>query len=160
MIAEIFWITEFLATMPRPRGNDWLEDEIKSYKSFGVDIIVSLLETDEIIELELEEERSFCEKHEIDFLNFPISDYQTPKSFEETFDFVKKLNGFISEKKKVAIHCRQGIGRASLIAACILILQGLETEKVFDLISDKRRRKIPDTQEQIDWVKSFAEKFL
>ena len=67
MRAEIFWINEFIATMPRPRGNDWLEDEIISYKTFGVDVIVSLLETEEIIELELEKERILCEKYEIEF---------------------------------------------------------------------------------------------
>ena len=158
MIAEIFWITDFLATMPRPRGNDWLEDEILSYKKFGVDVIVSLLEMDEIIELELEKERSFCEQHEIEFLDFPISDYQTPNSFEETRGFVKKLNGFLLEKKRVAIHCRQGIGRASLIAACVLIFQGVAVEKVFGLITEKRNRKVPDTQQQIDWVKQFAQR--
>ncbi len=160
MIAEIFWITDFLATMPRPRGNDWLEDEIKSYKNFGVDVIVSLLERDEIIELELEKERNFCQEYEIEFLNFPIGDYQTPKSFEDTFNFVKKLNDFILSGKKVAIHCRQGIGRSSLIAACLLLLQSIDFTQVFELISEKRNRKIPDTQEQIDWVKQFAQKFL
>ena len=51
MRAEIFGITDSLATMPRLRGNDWLEDEIISYKNYGVEVIVSLLETDEIIEL-------------------------------------------------------------------------------------------------------------
>ena len=158
MIAEIFWITDFLATMPRPRGNDWLEDEIISYKKFGVKVVVSLLEIDEIIELELKKERSFCEQHEIEFLNFPISDYQTPNSFEETRDFVKKLGGFILEKRRIAIHCRQGIGRASLIAASVLIFQGVEVEKVFGLISEKRDRKVPDTQKQIDWVKQFAQR--
>ena len=160
MIAEIFWITDFLATMPRPRGNDWLEDEIRSYKNFGVNVIVSLLESDEIIELELEKERKFCQEYEIEFLSFPIRDYQTPESFEDTLDFVKKLNDFILKGKKIAIHCRQGIGRSSLIAACLLLLQGVDLIQVFELISVKRNRKIPDTQEQIDWVKQFAQKFL
>lgn len=159
MIAEIFWITDSLATMPHPRGNDWLEDEIISFKNFGVDVIVSLLEPNEIIELELEKERSFCRQYEIEFLNFPVSDFQTPESSEETFSFVKKLNNFILEKKKVGIHCRQGIGRSSIIAACILILQGINIENAFALISEKRQCKVPDTQAQIDWVKNFAQKF-
>lgn len=160
MIAEIFWITDSLATMPRPRGNDWLEDEIKSYKNFGVDVIVSLLENDEIIELELEEERNFCQQNEIEFLSFPIRDYQIPEDFKETLNFTQKLNQLIIENKRIAIHCRQGIGRSSLIASCVLILQGIEFEKVFNLITEKRGRKVPDTQEQVDWVKKFSEEFL
>lgn len=57
MRAVIFWITDLLATMPRPRGNDWLKDEIVSYENYAVDVVVSLLETDEISELEIEKEQ-------------------------------------------------------------------------------------------------------
>ena len=150
MLAEIYWITDYLATMPRPRGNDWLEDEIISYKKSGVDIVVSLLEQDEIYELEIEKG--------IIFLNYPIGDRQTPKSFTETLEFVRKLQNFITQGKKVAIHCRQGIGRASLIAVSVLVLQGYLVENAFEKIIEFRGCQVPDTQEQIDWVKSFAQK--
>jgi len=157
--AEIYWINDFLAIMPRPRGNDWLEDEIISYKSFGVGVVVSLLEQNEIYELEIEKEEFWCNDKEIIFLNFPISDRQIPKSFKETSEFVEKLQQFVKENKKIAIHCRQGIGRSSLIAASILVLQGYSVEDAFKKIVCARRCQVPDTQEQIDWVKSFAESF-
>src|ERR1700759_4273589 len=100
--------------MPRPRGNEWLEDEIISLKNFGVGVIVSLLESGEITELELDKERIYCERNEIVFLNFPIIDRYVPASFEETLSLAGKLKDFIDKKKKVAVHCRQGIGRSSL----------------------------------------------
>jgi hypothetical protein len=62
MLAEIYWITDSLAIMPRPRGNDWLEDEIISYRNYGVDIVVSLLESSEIYELEIEKEEFWCKE--------------------------------------------------------------------------------------------------
>lgn len=40
-----------LAIMPRPRAGGWLEDEIASWKESGVDVVVSLIERAEIIEL-------------------------------------------------------------------------------------------------------------
>lgn len=146
--------------MPRPRGNDWLEDEIVSYKNYGVDVVVSLLETDEIFELEIENEQFYCEANGVIFLNFPIGDRQTPQSFEETHRFIKKLNDFVEEGKKVAIHCRQGIGRASLIAACVLTLRGFSIKNAFGKIIEKRGCEVPDTKEQSDWVKNFAEKIM
>jgi protein-tyrosine phosphatase len=160
MRAEIFWINNSLAVMPRPRGNDWLEDEIISYKHFGVDVIVSLLENHETIELELESEQIFCEKHEIKFFSFPIADRDTPLYFENTHEFVKMLNDFIFDGKRIAIHCRQGIGRASLIASCVLVLQNMSAEDAFRQIEVSRTCKVPDTPEQIDWVKEFANKLL
>ena len=38
--------------MPKPRGNDWLEDEIKGLKSLGYNLVVSFLEKSEEIDLE------------------------------------------------------------------------------------------------------------
>ena len=159
MRAEIFGINDFLAIMPRPRGNEGLEDEIISLKSFGVKAIVSLLEPGEIIELELDMEPVFCERNEIIFLNFPIADRQVPASFEETLTLVKKLSDFIDAGKKVAIHCRQGVGRSSLIAACVLVFQGASSKNVFERIAKARSCQVPDTNEQIDWVALFANKF-
>lgn len=160
MRAEIYWITDYLAIMPRPRGNDWLEDEVISYKNYGVDVVVSLLQASEIYELEIEQEENLCKENEIIFLNFPIADRQIPQSFEETLNFVRKLQNFIEKDKKIAIHCRQGIGRSSLIAACVLILQGFSTGNAFEEIIKARGCEVPDTEEQITWVKTFAQKLL
>ena len=157
MLAEIYWITENIAIMPHPRGNDWLEDEIISYKNFGVDVVVSLLERSETYDLDIVEEEFWCNEKGVIFLNLPIADRQTPEYFEQTLNFVKKLQSFIEENKKIAIHCRQGVGRSALIAACLLVLQGFSVEDAFRKISDARGCEVPDTEEQINWVKSFAQ---
>lgn len=47
MKAELFWIDGpwqgRLAVMPRPRGGDWLEDEIVSLNKMGISVLVSTL---------------------------------------------------------------------------------------------------------------------
>jgi hypothetical protein len=40
-----------LAIVPRPRGGDWLEDELDQMKRAGVDVLVSMLQVDEAAEL-------------------------------------------------------------------------------------------------------------
>jgi len=157
MLAEIYWITENLAIMPHPRGYDWLEDEIVSYKNFGVDVVVSLLERSEAYDLDIVKEEFLCSEKGILYLNLPIADKKVPEYFEKTSEFIKKLQSFIDENKKLAIHCRQGIGRPSMIAACLLVLQGFSVEDAFKKIADARGCEVPDTEEQRNWVKLFAQ---
>lgn len=158
MLAEIYWITENLAIMPHPRGNDWLEDEIASFKEFGVDAIISLLEPIESYDLEITKEEYWCKEKGILFLHFSIPDRDIPTYFDEAKIFIKKICELMNEGKKISIHCRQGGGRSSMIAASILILQGFSVETAFELIKEKRGCQVPDTLKQIDWVKNFAEK--
>jgi hypothetical protein len=69
-----------LGIMPRPRGGDWLDDEIQSLKRSGVEAVVSLLETQEIIELDIAEEQVLCEANGISYLSFPTPDWNVPPS--------------------------------------------------------------------------------
>jgi hypothetical protein len=45
-----------LAVAPRPRGGDWLDDEMLDWKKAGVNVIVFLLADDEVREFALEKE--------------------------------------------------------------------------------------------------------
>jgi protein-tyrosine phosphatase len=159
MQVKIYWISELqcgrIGIMPRPRGGDWLEDEIISLGESNVDAVVSLLEPDEISELELEQEEIFCQKHGIAFLSFPIPDRNIPSSIMATQKFVQQLMNFLSERKTFVIHCRQGIGRSSMIAACVLVKNGLSVGDAFEKIARARGCPVPDTQEQCDWVGRF-----
>jgi hypothetical protein len=69
-----------LGVLPRPRGGDWLEDEIKSLKSMGVEVLVSLLTAEETAELDIDKETDFCAAANIDFICFPIADRGVPTS--------------------------------------------------------------------------------
>lgn len=157
MRVSIYWInltnTGRLGTMSRPRGDDWLEDEIRSLHEQGVDVVVSLLEAHEIAELALDEEAACCARLGLTYLSFPIPDYSVPASREQTLALLRKLDDFLNAKKNIVIHCRQGIGRASLIAAALLVLRGVSADEAFTKISVARGRAVPDTDAQRDWVK-------
>ena len=89
--------------MPRPRGGDWLEDEIRSLKMSHVDAVVSLLETEEITELEITEEKSLCEANDISYLSFPIKDRNIPFSKRDTLDFARMLAHLLQGGRSVVI---------------------------------------------------------
>lgn len=59
--------------------------------------------------------------------------------------------------KSVAIHCRQGVGRSALVAACVLVLRRVLVNEAFEKIEEARGCAVPDTEEQRAWVSQFAE---
>ena len=144
--------------MARPRGGDWLPDEIKALRACGVDILISLLTAPEVSELDLEEEGTCCESQGIAYLSFPILDRSVPPFSAQTFLFLEKLSLHLSEGKHLALHCRHGLGRAVLMAASLLVLTGVAPEEAFDQLSQARGYTVPETQEQRAWVVAFSQR--
>jgi protein-tyrosine phosphatase len=62
----------------------------------------------------------------------------------------------LRDGRSIAIHCRAGIGRSSMIAACALILCGIDAAEALALIKAARGVSVPDTDEQRDWVIAFG----
>jgi protein-tyrosine phosphatase len=157
---EIFWVRGIaparLALMPRPRGGEWLEDEIAGWKRASIDTVVSLLESHEIRDLELQGEERLCQAAGIDFLTFPIADRGVPRSEGKLADLALGLHRHIEQGRSVAIHCRVGVGRTGLVAGCLLHLIGVPSEDIFHLLSRSRGLAMPDTAAQADWVERFC----
>src|SRR5262245_12146072 len=124
MRTEMFWIEGVgkgrLAVLPRPRGGDWLEDEVRSLRASGVDVLVSLLTREEIRDLDLADEAGCCAACGIEFVSFPFADRGVPVSAPAALALVRRLAALMAGDRGVAVHCRQGIGRSSLVAACVL----------------------------------------
>jgi len=160
MRTELHWIEGpwrgRLAILSRPRGGDWLQDEVREWRASGVDVAVSLLTDSEIADLDLGQEADLCKANGIQFFAFPIVDRGVPPSRTATLDFVKKLDSLLAEGQNLALHCRQGIGRSALIAACLLVLSGLAPAITFRRISAARGCSVPETSEQRHWVLEFA----
>lgn len=164
MRTELYWIEGpwlgRLAIMPRPRGGDWLEDEISSWQRLGIEAIVSALTKEEIAELDLIQEKEQCEKAGIEFLVFPIADRGVPLSAKDTWELVRRLEPELACGKKIAIHCRQGVGRAALLAACVLASSGVDPATAWERIAAARGCAVPDTHEQREWVMQIARDML
>jgi protein-tyrosine phosphatase len=160
MGSELYWIPTDapgrLAIMPRPRGGDWLQEEVRAWRDAGVDVIVSLLSEEEIRDLELAEEQSLCNAQGIEFVAFPITDRGVPPAKDAVIELACKLHRHLVEGKNIAIHCRQGIGRAALIAICVLVMGGLEFAQAVDRVGKSRGITVPETSEQLRWIKDFA----
>ncbi len=159
MLAEVYWIKGIawrLAILPRPRSGEWLEDEIRSLRSQGIDVLVSLLTPDEVAELELEQEAACCASTGIEFLSLPIEDRSVPPDPHAATVLIERLATDLRGGKAVGIHCRVGIGRSALVAACVLARLGMDINDAFRISGQARGCTVPDTQEQATWADQFA----
>jgi len=141
--------------MAHPRGNDWLEDEIKTLRQAGIDVLISLLTHSEIRELKLIAEPDLCLAEGIEYLALPVIDRQVPPFQPATFDFLARLNDLLMQGKHLVIHCRMGIGRSALVAASLLVITGMTTDNAFEHVAEARGFSVPDTDDQKEWVLRF-----
>ena len=160
---QLFWIDGpwpgKLALAARPRGGDWLEDEMNAWAQSGVGTVVSLLTPDEELSLGLEQESAEATAHEMRFTAFPIEDRQVPSSPSELAQTLEELDNELQNGRNVVVHCRQGVGRSGLVGACLLVNKGLNSQRAIDLISAARGIPVPETAEQRRWIDFYASSF-
>ena len=143
-----------LYVMPKPSA-EWLLDDVTYFHSKGITKVVSLLQAGEEYELGLSKERELCEAAGIQFSSFPIEDRGLP-SINPFKKWVTDLYAELQSGEHITLHCRAGIGRTGLLAACLLIKDGYAAQVAIDQVSAARGVSIPDTQAQYDFICDYA----
>jgi len=160
MPTKIYWLDEKwpgrVALAARPRGGDWLSDEVTDWKRAGISMVVSLLEPEEERDLDLSGESAEIRKQGLEFSSVPIPDCHVPRSETKLISALNEMDRLLAEGKNVLVHCRQGVGRTGLIAACLLVRKGLSPGAAVDKISVARGVTVPETEEQREWIDHFA----
>lgn len=156
MRPDLFWIPGpwkgKLAISGRPRGGDWLEAEVDGWRDAGLEVILSLLETDEAEQLGLKDERLLTESTGLQFLSFPIPDRGVPPSTTDAMRLLAEIISALEAGRNVAVHCRQSVGRSGLVAAGALIRTGIGMREAVDAVSRARGLPVPETSGQLQWL--------
>ena len=148
-----------LAIASRPRGGEWLEDDVRALRAAGVDVLVSLLSGPEVVELGLAAEQALAQSQGIEFVSFPIEDRGVPR-VAPTEELQACIADLLAEGKTVAVHCRSGIGRSTIVVAPVLAIAGVPLDVAFRRIEEARGLSVPDTPEQKAWVETFVKQAL
>lgn len=159
-MTKVYWLNGpwkgKVALAARPRGGDWLADDIADWKRVGIQSILSLLTTEEQLELGLPDEGREVQRQGMKFSSFPIPDLQVPRSEAKLAETLDDVAGTLSNGRNVLIHCRQGIGRTGLVAACLLVKSGMSPGAAVETVSAARGIPVPETPEQRDWIDRYA----
>jgi protein-tyrosine phosphatase len=160
MRTELHWVdgpwSGKLALASRPRGGDWLEEEMAAWRRAGIDTVLSLLTPEEEQDLDLKREAQEAKARGMKFDSLPIRDCQVPNSESELSAALDRLDADLTAGKNVVVHCRQGIGRTGLVAACLLVTKGLTPKAAVKTLSAARGTPVPETDEQRRWIDHYA----
>lgn len=115
-----------------------------------------MLTKNEMKELGLLLEQEECRAYGVEYLNFPIEDRGLPGNVARFKEFVGQIATRSKRGKSVAIHCRAGIGRSSLLLCSVLVRLGFTCGQAWSLVQDARGCPVPDTLEQKAFVERFA----
>ena len=141
-----------IAIVARPRGGDWLCDELSALSNEGIDVLVSMLTEEESIELGLDKESEECDAAAIKFVNLPVADRSVPSDKDAFLRDVERLTKLVRGGRFLGVHCRASIGRSSVLAVSVLVRLGWDANDAFDAVESARGCSIPDTPEQRQWV--------
>ena len=137
-------------------GKAWT-DKLSNH---GINIVVSMLRSDESEYLYVSNEAKVLEKLGLTFKQFPITDLGCPDNEGDFAQFLKQLYQEIKDGKKLYVHCHAGIGRAGLVSCGLLALNGKPLDDIYDYLEQKRGLKSPQTENQRIWFKVFAKQYL
>ena len=141
-----------LWVMARPAPADGERDGFQALARHGLTAVVSLLERSEALELELGDEAARAGRHGLRFASWPIPDRGVPESAHAFGRFVRAMRADIAGGDRTVVHCRAGIGRTGLVAAAVLVADGVGVEDAFGRVSRARGVSVPDTPEQARWL--------
>ncbi|MBL7498150.1 tyrosine protein phosphatase [Frankia sp. CNm7] len=144
-----------VSIMARPRGFDWIADEMAALAASEVDVVVCALTQPELDTLGLAGEAEAARAAGLRHIAMPIPDRQVPE-MAAVLPTLTSLADDLREGAHIATHCRYGIGRASLLAAALLVLNGTTPQVAWTRIQHARGLPVPDTAEQREWTKQLT----
>ena len=140
----------------RPRGDDWLEDDLRQIHRQEIETVVSMLESWEAKSLGLAGEGAFCHELGLRFVSYPIPDRSAPSNRSGFDVLVSALADRLQTGEKIGVHCRGCIGRSTIVAACTLIKRGWTAKDALEAIEAARGCMVPDTEEQVEFILDFG----
>jgi atypical dual specificity phosphatase len=99
---------------------------------------------------------SSISRHSLAEVHLPVRDF-TPPSPEQLDHGVEAIAGALAEGKRVAVHCRAGLGRTGTLLACYLVYTGLSPEEAINRVREARPGSI-ETRSQVAAVWAYAER--
>ena len=148
-----------LTIAPGKRDGRWNRDltaDLRRLRDhYHVDLLVSLLEPHEYKALGIATLASAAEEAGIDVMQLPIQDVSVPTSVAACGPTVAAMVTALEAGQTVVVHCRGGLGRSGLVAACCLVACGAEPDAAIARVREARPGAV-ETSEQVRFVARFG----
>lgn len=124
---------------------DW-EEDVSFLRVRGIDYLISLTEEPLLKEA--------AAKVGFGFYHFPIRDMDIPMP-RDASKAIHELNQILQEHHVPLIHCKAGLGRTGMIAACFMVSRGQTPEEAITYVR-KIQPKFIQTRNQENFIYNFS----
>ena len=129
----------------------WARDltvDLRGLRELKTTTLVCLLPDDELDFLKIAALPESAEQFGLAFRRFPFDDGGIPHDEPRFDEFLDELAGDFQKRAHLVIHCRGGLGRSGLVAACLLLRLGF-CESAADAIRKVREARGPRAVETV-----------
>lgn len=131
--------------------------DMQTLAAEGVNVLAPLIEDFEFDMLGMDGYHAAAELNNLHVKPFAIPDQHAPPRRRDFAGFVDELMTDLLDGRSVVVHCRGGLGRAGLAAACLLVQGGMAAQEAIALVRRTRDPKAIETREQEQFVHDFAD---
>jgi len=119
---------------------DSMTDDLLNIRNWGATTLITLLDESELHSLGVTALPRKAIAHHLLWLHLPLRNLGIP---DEKFDIQwawagPRLCQWLREGQRIAIHCKEGIGRAGLVAARLMIELGTPPEEAINTVQKAR----------------------
>jgi hypothetical protein len=120
-VADTYWVVPgrlLAGAHPGSRSRAQAMDRLRRFLECGVTCFIDLTEPDETPAYETLLPFATPDGRRIEYLREPIPDHGVPASRETMARILAMLDAALESGHLVYLHCRAGIGRSAMAAAC------------------------------------------
>jgi len=136
----------------------FLENLLIEYRSRRVKLVVTLLDSNEIEDLEIISFSKLLMDNGFNWIHCPIRDRSTCNDQKKIRTLLEDIKEVLKQNDSVLIHCHAGLGRTGLLAATFLVSMGLTADSAIKTIRKTRPGSI-ETIEQERYIEEWNFRF-
>lgn len=142
-------------------GDPWnrsLTADLQVISNSGFDIVVSLIEEHEFVDLQVTKlQQGETKNYDMEWISIPIEDQNVPKI--DAFSRLNLILDSLNEGQSLFVHCMGGLGRAGTVVAWLLTHHGFTSIEAIQKVREIRPGAIENNLQE-DWVHMSSGKRL
>lgn len=165
-VEDCYWLVPgrlLVGAHPGARSRAQAMDRLRRFLESGVTCFIDLTEPDETPSYEALLPFATPGGRRIEYLREPIVDHGVPAGRETMARILAMLDGALASDHIVYLHCRAGIGRSAMAAACWLAGRAGDTGRALAQLADAWPQaaqsrfwpRVPETEQQRRFVEDW-----
>ena len=111
-------------------SGEYTQNDVFTIQKLGVKCVIDM-RSESIFD------QSLFESIGINYFNIPVDNYFAPE-LDQIDNAIEFINSNISVDNNILIHCKEGVGRSSLIIIAYLITTGLDLFESMEIVQSNR----------------------